>query len=141
MLLFIILSSVLVFASGVYLLREKMRGTSSTSYIILSVTSALTLANLLFAGYAYHANLVPPSPIHDFVLSQQLFSVFGFGLIHWRLYQTFKRGYCSEAYACPMVRDHESAEPVGGYNGKVEEEQGVVLAKRADSGRQPVKPA
>jgi hypothetical protein len=98
--------AVLLFVTGVYLLRERMRGTSSTSYVILTTTSTISLSIALLNAYAGYKNIMPPSAgIHYMVLGQQMFTLLGVTVIHWRMYKTFKLGFCNKAYACPVVDD------------------------------------
>lgn len=111
MLYILTILSLLVCVSGVYLLREKLRGTSSTSYIILSVTTTIAFSILMLNSYAMYKTSFPTTMVHIMLSAQQLFTLIGFTLIHWRMYQTFKKGFCNKAYACAVADDSKTPIP------------------------------
>lgn len=111
MLYIVTAAALLVCISGVYLLREKLRGTSSTSYVILSVTTTLAFSILLMNAYSIHEKAFPPTLVHLMMVGQQLFMLLGFAIIHWRMYQTFKKGFCNKAYACAVADDSHTPVP------------------------------
>jgi hypothetical protein len=111
MLVIVSILAIMVSCSGVYLLREKLRGKSSTSYIILSVTTTIAVSILLLNAYAIHYNSIPSSTVHLLLYSQQVFTLLGFAIIHWRMYKTFKKGFCNKAYACAVANDSKTPVP------------------------------
>jgi hypothetical protein len=91
---------------GVWLMQEKMRGKSSTSYVIISVMTTLTASNFLLDMYLVAFHISPCSDtIHAFRITQQIFLLIGASVCYWRLYKTFKLGFCHKAYACPIIDD------------------------------------
>lgn len=90
---------------GMWLMQERMRGKSSTSYVIISVMTTLTFTNFLLDLYLVAMHIYPPDAVHAFGMSQQLFLIVGASVCYWRLYKTFKLGFCHKAYACPIIDD------------------------------------
>lgn len=111
MLVIVTILSLFVSVSGVYLLREKLRGKSSTSYVILSVTTTIAFSILLLNAYALHYKAIPLTMVHTLLYAQQLFTLLGFAIIHWRMYKTFKKGFCNKAYACAVANDSNTPLP------------------------------
>lgn len=111
--LLITLLAAVAAVSGIYLMREKLRGRSSTSYTILAVTTTISLSMFLFNLYVAVAELPPtPTVIHQWDMAQQLFSVIGFNVVHYRMWVTFKHGFCNKAYACPIADDLSKPRPI-----------------------------
>ena len=111
MLYIVTIASIVVCVSGIFLLREKLRGKSSTSYVVLSVTTTLAFSILLMNAYEIHEKAYPPTLVLLMMVGQQLFMLLGFAVIHWRMYQTFKKGFCNKAYACAVADDSKTPVP------------------------------